>query len=137
MRWTALLAMLCWISAAAAGCARAVRQDQGRPAIIRIAGSDTMQPLVRMWAESFMRLHAGVSVYTEGGGSGRGFASLIEGDVDLAAGSRAMQADEIKRLLDNRGFLGQSILTAKDALSIYLNPANPVRDLSLGQLRGY
>jgi phosphate transport system substrate-binding protein len=128
--------MTCAILAAAVGCARTVRPDPGPAAVIRIAGSDTMQPLVQMWAESFMQLHPGVSMYTEGGGSGRGFAALIEGNVDLAAGSRAMQADEIKRLLDNRGFLGQSILTAKDALSVYLHPSNRVRDLSLGQLRG-
>jgi phosphate transport system substrate-binding protein len=95
-----------------------------------------MQPLVRMWAESFMRLHPDVSIYTEGGGSGRGIAALVEGNIDLAAGSRAMQAEEVKRLLDNRGFLGQSILTAKDALSIYLHPSNPVRNLSLDQLEG-
>jgi phosphate transport system substrate-binding protein len=136
MKLQARLALLCAILAAAVGCTHAVQQDRGPATVVRIVGSDTMQPLLRMWAESYMRLHPDVSIYTDGGGSSRGFAALIEGNTDLAAGSRAMQAEEIKRLLDNRGFLGQSILAAKDALSIYLHPSNPVRDLSLGQLRG-
>jgi len=136
MRWLGRLSAFFAILVGAAGCTGAAPQAPGPAAVIRIAGSDTMQPLVRMWAESFMRLHPNVSIYTEGGGSGRGLTSLIEGNVDLAAGSRTMQADEIKRLLDNRVFLGQSILTAKDALSIYLHPSNPVRELSLGQLQG-
>jgi phosphate transport system substrate-binding protein len=119
----------------ALSCTGAVRDEGARAAVIRIVGSDTMQPLVRRWAESYMRLRPDVSIYTEGGGSGRGIEALIAGRADLAAGSRAMQADEIKRLLDRRGYLGQSILTAKDALSIYVNPQNPVRDLTVAQLR--
>ena len=47
-----------------------------------------------------------------------------------------MEPDEVKKLLDNRGFLGLSILTAKDALSVYLHPDNPVRDLTEEQLKG-
>lgn len=120
----------------ALSCAGAARRDGSRAAVIRIVGSDTMQPLVRRWAESYMRIRPDVSIYTEGGGSGRGIEALIAGRADLAAGSRAMQADEIKRLLDRRGYLGQSILTAKDALSIYVNPRNRVRDLTVEQLRG-
>ncbi len=117
------------------GCSRAVHQDSGSASVIRIVGSDTMQPLVRRWAEAYMKEFPDVSIYTEGGGSRRGIEALIEGETDLAAGSRAMQPDEVKRLLDNRGFLGLSILTAKDALSVYLHPANTVRNLTQEQLR--
>ncbi|MGD8396060.1 MAG: phosphate ABC transporter substrate-binding protein [Candidatus Eiseniibacteriota bacterium] len=107
----------------------------GHPVTIRIAGSDTMGPLLRRWAEVYMRMHADVAIYVDGGGSRRGIDRLIEGDVDLAAASRAMRANEVKRLHDRHGFLGLSVLTAKDALSVYLNRANPVDNLTIAQLR--
>lgn len=102
---------------------------------IRIVGSDTMHPLVERWAVEFMRSHPGVSVYTEGGGTGAGVRDLIAGKADLCAASRALEPAEIRQLLDRRGSIGQSVLTGKDALSIYVNPANPVRNLTLYELR--
>ncbi len=106
------------------------------PAVrIRIRGSDTMVPLVLHWSEAYMQRHPGVSIYVKGGGSRRGIESLILGSADLCSASRAMRADEIKHLHDRRRSLGMGILVAKDALSIYLHPDNPVRNLTMDQLR--
>ena len=118
-----------------AGCApapTAVRTD--RPTI-RIKGSDTMLLLVSRWAEEFMKLHPEVAIYNEGGGTETGIDALIDGSVELSAASRTLRADEARRLLQTRRSLGYSILTARDALSVYLNPGNPLRDLSMEQLR--
>jgi phosphate transport system substrate-binding protein len=102
---------------------------------VRIAGSDTMLLLNRRLAETFMRTHPGVAVLVEGGGTGAGVRALLDRRVDLTAASRPFTPDEVRALHDRFGTLGLRYLVARDALSIYLNPANPVRDLSLGQLR--
>jgi phosphate transport system substrate-binding protein len=103
---------------------------------IRIKGSDTMMPLVQRWAEAFMTAHPDVAVYVEGGGSATGIQALIRGSVNICASSRPMQAEEIRELMERRGSLGITILTARDALSIYLHSDNPVQSLSMDELRG-
>ncbi|MBE0645776.1 MAG: phosphate ABC transporter substrate-binding protein [Bacteroidetes bacterium] len=104
--------------------------------VLRIKGSDTMLLLATRWAEEFMQLHPDAAVYVEGGGSATGIDALIEGDVDLCTASRTLRADEARRLLEKRGSLGISVLTAKDALSVYLHPDNPLHNLTQAQLRG-
>jgi phosphate transport system substrate-binding protein len=103
--------------------------------VLRIKGSDTMLRLVQRWAESFMLENPDISVYSEGGGSGSGIKALIDGSVEICAASRPWQPDEIRTLVEKKGSLGTSILTARDALSIYLNPDNPVKDLSMAEVR--
>lgn len=101
----------------------------------KITGSTTMNRLVQLWAIAYMDRTPGVYIETESGSSRFGIESLIAGKTDIGAASRTMLADEVKQLLEKRGSLGMSILTAKDALSIYVNRDNPVRDLSIDQVR--
>jgi len=103
--------------------------------IIRLKGSDTMLPLTTRWAEAYMKEHPTISVYVEGGGSALGFKSLIQGEVDVCASSRPIQANETQLLAQKYGKVGMAFLVAKDALSIYLHPENPVRNLSLEQVK--
>jgi phosphate transport system substrate-binding protein len=119
-----------------ASCGTTAHKPDANARSIRIKGSDTMLPLVQRWAAEFMRLHPSTAIYVEGGGTETGIEALIAGDVDLCSASRSLTPDEVRRLLEKRGSLGISVLTAKDALSVYLNPANPVRNLTVAQLRG-
>ncbi|MDX1382328.1 MAG: phosphate ABC transporter substrate-binding protein, partial [Thermoanaerobaculia bacterium] len=123
-----LLVGAVWMVAAAVPA-----QDPDR---VRIRGSDTMALLVRRWAEAFMTTHAGVAVEVDGGGTAKGTQALIAGSADIAAASRPLTPDESRLMVENRGTLGYSVLTARDALSVYVHPDNPVDDLSLEQLRG-
>lgn len=102
---------------------------------IRISGSDTMLILTRRWAEEYMREHPRVAVYVWGGGTGRGLDDLIHQRVDLSAASRPPQPDEVHQLAERFGSVGLSYAVAKEALSVYVNPGNPVRNLSTEQLR--
>jgi len=99
--------------------------------IIRIKGSDTMLILVRSWPEAYMTLHPGVSIYVEGGGSASGINALIDGNADIAMASRLIRPQEASKLARKYRSIGISFLVAKDALSIYLNPANKIPSLSL------
>jgi len=101
---------------------------------LRIGGSDTMAILTQRWAEEFMRLNPGVVVEAVGGGSGWGIEALLRREVDVSAASRAMLPEEVEQLYARHGTLGVSFRCAKDAVSVYLNPQNPLRGLSLTQL---
>ena len=49
--------------------------------------------------------------------------------------SRKLTAEEIKKIADQYHSLGMSYLIAKDAVSIYVNKNNPVRNFTIAQLK--
>lgn len=93
-----------------------------------------MLPLARMWAEAFMIENSGVSVYVDGGGTATGAAALAQGKVDFCMASRPLRPGEAQLVAKRFNTVGIAILVAKDALSIYVNPENPVHSLSMDQL---
>jgi len=103
--------------------------------IVRIKGSDTMLILVTRWAEEYMKYKPNVSVYAEGGGTEKGVKALQKGKADICTASRPLQAQEARLLAEKYKYLGMSFLVAKDALSIYLNKNNPVKNLSPDNLK--
>lgn len=119
-----------------AGCGAGQELHPKEKRTIRIKGSDTMYQLATRWAEEFMKLHPAISVYVTSGGTGSGVQALIDGEVDMCTASRTLHADEARDLMRKQRSLGFSILTAKDALSVYLHPENPVKNLTLQQVRG-
>lgn len=131
MRLIAALASLA-LAACAAGCASG--REDGRERI-RVGGSDTMVPLVRAWAERFMQVDPAV-VEVAGGGSGTGPDLLARREIDVAASSRPLSAEEVERLFRRTGRLGVRFLVARDAVSVFVNAANPVRDVTRLQLKG-
>jgi phosphate transport system substrate-binding protein len=51
------------------------------------------------------------------------------------ASSRLLQATEVQRLAQRQQNVGIAFLVAKDGLSLYLHPDNPIRDLRLEQVK--
>jgi phosphate transport system substrate-binding protein len=121
------------LAALAAGCASSPRAEERE---LRLRGSDTMLVLNRRLAEAFMRANPGVSVRVDGGGSGAGVEALAAGEAEIAASSRPLLADEVAAIYSRFRSLGVRHLVAQDALSVIVNAANPVRALSVEQLRG-
>jgi phosphate transport system substrate-binding protein len=103
--------------------------------VIYMKGSDTMVILAQKWAGAYMAGHSGVSVYADGGGTGAGFAALIDGKADIALASRLIKPEEAHLLADKYNAIGMSFLVARDALCVYLSYENPVSDLSMEQIR--
>jgi len=101
---------------------------------IRIKGSDTMIILVKTFAEAYMTTHPDVKIAVRGGGSATGFEALINGETDIAMASRLITPREASQMAKAYKNIGISYLIAKDALSIYLNPANKINTLTLGDL---
>ena len=102
---------------------------------ITVKGSDTMVILGQRWAEQYMNQNRGQIVQVTGGGSGTGIAALINGTTDICQASRPMKQDEKLKLRDRYQTMGVEIPVAKDGLSVFLNEANPVKDLTLDQLK--
>ena len=111
----------------------ASRADAGRG--VTIKGSDTMVILVQRWAEAYMNANKGQVIQVTGGGSGTGIAALINGTTDVCMASRPMKEEEKRKLRDRFQSVGTEIPVAKDGLSIYVNDANPVKQITLEQLK--
>jgi phosphate transport system substrate-binding protein len=100
---------------------------------IQNIGSDTMVNLALAWAEAYAVQHPAIRISVTGGGSGTGLAALVNGTVDLANASRAINKDEMAKATAN-GIVPTEFAVARDAIAVIVNPENPVSQLSLPQL---
>ena len=98
-----------------------------------IIGSNTVTPLTSVWAEEFMKMHPKVNIAVSGPGSGAGIAALINGTTDICQASRTIKQQEIDQARAN-GVEPYEIQVATDALSVVVNPSNPVSELTIVQL---
>ena len=101
---------------------------------ITVKGSDTMVILAQRWAELYMKNNPQTTIQVTGGGSGVGITALINGTTDICNASRPMKQTEIEKLKARYNTLGVEIPCAKDGVTIYLNEANKVQELTLKQL---
>jgi phosphate transport system substrate-binding protein len=101
---------------------------------ITVNGSATMLPIMHKMVEAYGPLQPGVTVTVTGGGSGNGIKALIDDFADIAMSSRALKAGELE-LAKSRNVTVTAQAVAIDALCPVVNPANPVKGLSLAQLR--
>src|SRR5687768_2786759 len=102
---------------------------------VTVKGSDTMVILGQRWAERYMGAHPGEIIQVTGGGSGTGIAALINGTTDVCQASRPMKEDEKRKLRDRYQSMGVEIPVARDGLTIYVHESNPIREISMEQLR--
>ena len=101
---------------------------------VTIKGSDTMVIMNARLAEAYMAKSPETLIQVTGGGSGVGIAALINGTTDIAASSRPIKTGEVDKLKARFATLGFAFPIARDGLSVYLNTANPVKELTLAQL---
>jgi phosphate transport system substrate-binding protein len=111
------------------GSAIAKKQDSS----IQIKGSDTMVNLIQAWAEKFMESNPDILIAVTGGGSGTGFAALINGTCDVAMSSREIRAQE-KELALKKGISPIEHKVALDGLAVVVSPQNPVSKLTIKEL---
>lgn len=101
---------------------------------ITAKGSDTLVILAQKWAEVYMGQHADVKIQVTGGGSGTGFAAMLNQTTDLANASRKIKPKEIEGCLKAFGKRPTEYKVALDGLSVYVNADNGLTELSLEQL---
>ena len=100
-----------------------------------IKGSDTMLYLTKLLAEEYMKRNPSVSIYVEGGGTAAGIRSFVRGETDICTASRTFKGEEVKTLAEHFKSIGISFIVAKDALTIFINPENKVRNFTLEELK--
>ncbi len=104
-------------------------------AIITVKGSDTMVILAQRWAELYMKKNPNITIQVTGGGSGTGIAALINGTTDICNASRPMKPSEEQKLKLRYGTSGVEIKAAKDGIAIYVNEKNPIKELTVQQIK--
>jgi phosphate binding protein len=101
---------------------------------IAVKGSTTVQPIMQKAVEAFMAQHKGVSISISASGSGDGAKALIDGTTPLAMMSREMKPAEIQ-LANSKGIHPKQIVIAYDCITPVVNSSNPVKNLTLAQLK--
>jgi len=91
--------------------------------------------LAQQWAQAYGATDPGVSVQVSGGGSGTGIAALLNGTTDIANASREIHEREREQLREDRGVDAREHRVAIDAVAVYVNEGNPIRALSVPELR--
>lgn len=97
-------------------------------------GSDSMNNLMTLWAETFRKFYPNVKVQVEGKGSGTAPPALIAGTAQFGPMSRTMRSTEIDQFEQKYGYRPTEIRTSYDALSVYVHKDNPIKELSLAQV---
>jgi phosphate transport system substrate-binding protein len=97
-------------------------------------GSDTLNNLMTLWAESFYQFYPNVKIQIEGKGSTTAPPALISGTAQLGPMSRSMRGTEIDQFEKKFGYKPTPIRTAVDALAVFVNKDNPIKCLTLEQI---
>jgi phosphate transport system substrate-binding protein len=105
-----------------------------QPGSVQLKGSETLRPLLTMWAEDFMTRQPHVDVIVQGGGSGTGIAALLHGTVGIGMASRELSEKE-RQYADRQGLKILPFDIALDGIAVVVHPHNPVAILTIGQLR--
>jgi phosphate transport system substrate-binding protein len=130
-----------WLSAASAGvlalglaaCGDDSNGDGGLSGQVLADGSSTVAPLSEAAAELFMNENNGVQVDVATSGTGGGFERFCRGETDISDASRPISDDEAAACAAN-DIAYEQLTVANDALTVLVNPDNPVDCLTAGQL---
>jgi phosphate transport system substrate-binding protein len=100
---------------------------------IRIDGSSTVAPLTAAIAEQFEAENSGVKVTVGTSGTGGGFEKFCAGETAISDASRAIEPEEVEAC-EKQGIEFEEVRVATDALTVVVNPDNPVNCLTVDQL---
>jgi len=135
-------AALSVVAGTALAGAQAIRVDAGLPSYQKVSGvsgnlnsvgSDTMNNMMTLWAETFRKMYPNVKVQVEGKGSSTAPPALISGTSQFGPMSRQMRATEIDQFEAKYGFKPTELKSAYDALAVYVNKDNPIEKMTLAQ----
>ena len=99
-----------------------------------VDGSTTVGPIAKAFAEVIMRQNPGVNITVSESGSGNGAKALLNGTCDVACLSRNLKDSE-RKAMDEKGVKPVVHVVAFDALPVIVHPSNPVKGLTIDQVR--
>jgi phosphate transport system substrate-binding protein len=101
---------------------------------ILIDGSSTVAPLSEPAAELFMEENPGVTVTVGTSGTGGGFEKFCNGETDISDASRPIAEDEVA-MCESNSIEQEQLSVANDAMTVVVNPDNPVTCMTVDQLK--
>src|SRR6266571_5461004 len=101
---------------------------------INSIGSDSLNNVMTLWAETFSKFYPNAKVQIEGKGSSTAPPALIAGTAQLGPMSREMKGTEIDQFEKKFGYKPLAIRTSVDALAVFVNKDNPIKCLSMSQV---
>jgi phosphate transport system substrate-binding protein len=123
--------------------AQAVKVDPALPSYEKASGvsgnftsvgSDTLNNLMTLWAETYKRNYPNVNIQIQGAGSSTAPPALIEGAANFGPMSRMMNAKEIEAFEKKHGYKPTPVPVAIDALAVYVNKDNPIKGMSVPEV---
>jgi len=102
--------------------------------IVVVKGSTTVLPIAQSCAEVFMEENPAISISVQGGGSGVGIASLIDGTCNIANASRPIKEKEIATAQE-KGVNPVETVIARDAIVLVVHPSNALAGLTLAEIK--
>ena len=112
----------------------AYQKASGVSGSLSSVGSDSMNNLMTLWAETFRRFYPNIKVQVEGKGSSTAPPALIAGTAQFGPMSRQMRSSELDQFGQRYGYKPTEIRTSYDALAVYVHRDNPIKQLSLAQV---
>jgi len=101
---------------------------------INSIGSDSLNNVMTLWAETFSKFYPNAKIQIEGKGSSTAPPALIAGTAQLGPMSRAMKGTEIDQFEKKYGYKPTQIRTSVDALGVFVNKDNPIKCLTVAQV---
>jgi phosphate transport system substrate-binding protein len=135
-----MLGLVLAIGLVAAGCGSDDNSDAGDngnggslSGTIVVDGSSTVAPLSEAAAELFQNENPDVRITVGTSGTGGGFEKFCIGETDMSDASRPIKDEEIA-ICEKNDIEYDDIQVANDALSVVVNPDNPVDCLTVEQV---
>jgi phosphate transport system substrate-binding protein len=101
---------------------------------LKSVGSDSMEPLMALWGEDFKKFHPRVNTLFICKGSATAPKALIDGSTLMGQMSREMTEQEQAAFQAKFGYAPTRIPVAVDALVVYVNANNPVKQLRMEEI---
>ncbi len=101
---------------------------------LKSVGSDSMEPLMALWSDDFKKFQPRISTLFICKGSGTAPKALIEGSTLMGQMSREMNDQELAAFQAKYGYAPTRIPVAVDALVIYVNAGNPLKQLRMEEI---
>jgi phosphate transport system substrate-binding protein len=105
-----------------------------RTLVVRVKGAGTLAGTIDRISKSFMADNQGISVVVSAGGTGAGFAALLDGTTEVVMASRPVASGE-KAAAEAKGLKLVDRLVGWDGVAVVVQPENPVPALTLQQLQ--
>jgi phosphate transport system substrate-binding protein len=101
---------------------------------VRADGSSTVAPLTETAAELFQGENSDVRVTVGTSGTSGGFEKFCAGETEISDASRPIKEEEVV-ICKKNGIKYEEVQVANDALSVIVNPNNPVECMTTEQLK--